>query len=316
MRKKITRRDFVKRTVVASTGTTLALTAASAQAQQEAAKPAAAGDGLPMGKIGGIELSRLMLGGNLISGYSHSRDLRYVSTLMKQYNTEAKILETLALAEERGINSVNTAVWDDNTAIEKHRKEGGKIKWIAAANPMPNGELTQVDRAIDAGADIVYIQGACADRLFHEGKLDLIVKEVNYIKSSGLPAGVGAHTLDVIKECEKAKIDADFYQKTLHALDYPSAPSPDERGDVGSWDNGWCKDPRAVVEFMATVKKPWIAFKVMAAGAILPKVAFPYTFDSGADFILAGIFDFQIDEDVRIAKEAFAGVKRTRPWCA
>jgi hypothetical protein len=313
MRKRITRRDFVKRTVAASTGTTLALSTASAQTAQEASKP---GDGLPMGEIGGIELSRLMLGGNLISGYSHSRDLRYVAALMKQYNTEAKIIETLALAEEHGINSVNTAIWDDNAAIEKYRKEGGKIKWIVAANPMPNGELTQVDRAVEAGADIVYMQGACADKLLHEGKVDLIVKEVNYIKASGLPAGVGAHTLDVMIECEKAKIDADFYQKTLHALDYPSAPKPNESGDVGSWDNGWCKDPQAVIEFMAGVKKPWVAFKVMAAGAILPKVAFPYAFNNGADFILAGMFDFQIAEDARIAKEAFTGVKRTRPWCA
>jgi len=313
MRRKITRRDFVKRTVVASAGTTFALSAASAQAQQEASK---AGDDLPAGKIGGIELSRLMLGGNLISGYSHSRDLHYVSGLMKQYNTEAKIRETLALAEQHGVNSVNTAVWDDNDTIIKHRKEGGKIKWIVAANPMPNGELTQVDRAIEAGADIVYIQGACADRLLHDGKFDLIVKEVNYIKASGLPAGVGAHMLDVIVECEKAKIDADFYQKTLHALDYPSAPKPDEPGELGTWDNGWCKDPQKVIEFMAGVKKPWIAFKVMAAGAIFPKAAFPYTVNSGADFILAGMFDFQIEEDVRIAKEAFANAKRTRPWWA
>jgi len=313
MTKRITRRDFVKRTVVASTGTTLALSTASAQTAQEASKP---GDGPPMGKIGGIELSRLMLGGNLISGYSHSRDLRYVAALMKQYNTEAKIIETLALAEEHGINSVNTAIWDDNAAIEKYRKDGGNIKWIVAANPMPNGELAQVDRAVEAGADIVYMQGACADKLLHEGKFDLIAKEVNYIKASGLPAGVGAHTLDVMIECEKAKIDADFYQKTLHALDYPSAPKPNESGDVGSWDNGWCKDPQAVIEFMAGVKKPWVAFKVMAAGAILPKAAFPYAFNNGADFILAGMFDFQIAEDARIAKEACNGVKRTRPWCA
>jgi hypothetical protein len=129
-------------------------------------------------------------------------------------------------------------------------------------------------------------------------------------------AGVGAHTLDVILECEKEKVGVDFYQKTLHTLDYPSAPRPDETGDVGSWDNAWCRNPEKVIEVMAGITKPWVAFKVMAAGAIPPRKAFQYAFDNGADFVLAGMFDFQIAEDAQIAQEVLGSVKRTRPWRA
>ena len=60
-----------------------------------------------MGKIGSVEFSGLMLGGNLISGYAHSRDLGYVGELMKRYNTEARIIQTLELAESHGINAIN-----------------------------------------------------------------------------------------------------------------------------------------------------------------------------------------------------------------
>ena len=42
---------------------------------------------------------------------------------------------------------------------------------------------------------------------------------------------------------------------------------------------------------MAKITKPWIAFKILAAGAIPPRAAFPYAFSSGADFLLAGMFD-------------------------
>jgi hypothetical protein len=68
---------------------------------------------------------------------------------------------------------------------------------------------------------------------------------------------------------------------------------------------------------MKTVAKPWIAFKVMAAGAIPPKNAFPYAFNSGADFILAGMFDFDVAEDCDAARAAVAQVQnRARPWRA
>ena len=65
---------------------------------------------------------------------------------------------------------------------------------------------------------------------------------------------------------------------------------------------------------MQTVEKPWIAYKVMAAGAIPPSDAFGYAFDKGADHILAGMFDFEIEEDVHIANEAISKAKRKRPW--
>ncbi len=62
---------------------------------------------LPKGKIGDHEISRLVAGGNLIGGWAHSRDLKYVSSLFKAYNTEKKVYETLMLAEKAGINTIN-----------------------------------------------------------------------------------------------------------------------------------------------------------------------------------------------------------------
>ena len=47
---------------------------------------------------------------------------------------------------------------------------------------------------------------------------------------------------------------------------------------------------------MAKVNKPWVAFKVMAAGAIKPQIAFSYAYRNGADFVIAGMFDFQVEQ--------------------
>ena len=69
--------------------------------------------------------------------------------------------------------------------------------------------------------------------------------------------------------------------------------------------------------YMKNVKKPWISFKVMAAGAIPPKDAFRYVFENGADHTLAGMFDFEIAEDVQTLNEILPTIKnRSRPWCS
>jgi hypothetical protein len=116
-------------------------------------------------------------------------------------------------------------------------------------------------------------------------------------------------------ECERNKIDADFYIKTFHHHNYPTGPQAHELTKVYSEIPGyWCNNPEKVIQFMKEVEKPWIAFKVMAAGAIPPNDAFKYAFENGADFVLAGMFDFEIAEDVLIANGALKEVKRIRSW--
>ena len=64
-----------------------------------------------------------------------------------------------------------------------------------------------------------------------------------------------------------------------------------------------------------TLDKPWIAFKTMAAGAIPPRLAFAFAYRQGADFIVAGMFDFQLEQDAKLAIEAVQRANaRKRPW--
>jgi hypothetical protein len=321
MAKHISRRDFVKSSLAASAAIPLTL---SGQSQSTAAPASGAASenaqsSIPKGKIAGQEFSRLMMGGNLIGGWSHSRDLSYVSMLMRRYNTPAKVRETLELGEANGITAINTWVMDDNSQIFEHWKSGGKMKWFAQVRLDSGGGFSQIQKAIDQGATGIHLTGDAAESLIAQDKFDRVGDTLQFIKAQKRIAGVGAHDLQVVIECEKAGLDVDFYQKTLHSHDYYTAPRADETGALGAHDNSWCKDPQAVIDFMAKIKKPWIAFKILAAGAIHPRTAFPYAFKNGADFVLVGMFDWQIEEDAKLAKRvlsilASSDSPRPRPW--
>lgn len=323
MSAKLNRRAFVKSSLLASAGLPLALKAQQAASAQTAppaapAAPSKTPEKMPMGKIGGQDFSRLIMGGNLIGGFSHSRDLGYVSTLMRRYNTPSKIRETLELGEAQGITAINTWVMQENTALFDHWKNGGKMKWIAQVRLDGEGGFSQIDMAVDQGATGVHLTGDTAEGLLGKG-FEKVGQSVELIRAKKRIAGVGAHDLRVIVECEKEGLDVDFYQKTLHSHDYFTAAAAGDTAALGAHDNSWCSDPQAVIDVMAKVAKPWIAFKILAAGALQPEAAFPYAFVNGADFILVGMFDWQVAQDAALARRVLhivskPGSKRTRPW--
>lgn len=277
---------------------------------------------VPMAKIKDIPFSRIILGGNLLSGWAHSRDLIYVSQLVKAYHQKEKIFATLLLAEECGINTLLTNPILCSLIDEYWKRGIGKIQFISdcagllyddkGASPMPfNQYVDKVKKAIDTGAVACYIQGETADYYMGEGKPDAIAKILDLIKQNGILTGIGAHKIETIKACVDTGFQPDFWMKTLHHHNYWSAKNPE-------WhDNIFCFNTEETIAYMNTLPQPFIAFKTMAAGAILPKDGFRFAFENGADFVCAGMYDFQMVEDVNIACEILKSeIKRERPWYA
>ena len=287
MFKNTNRRGFLKKSIAASAGAALGLSYEhkALLAKSKAAATAKPVKGLPTGKIGKLTVSKLMCGGNLISGFAHSRDLIYVSSLLRHYFTDEKILETLRICEQNGINTAVLRTDKDTVRfLKEYWKQGGKMQWIAQTYPKTLDLTSNIKMAIDNGAVGAFPQGFTGDAFFENGHVDLLGKVVDFIKENGLVAGIGSHLLDVPMACEEAGIKPDFYMQTLNKVDYR------------------CDEPEKVSEFMKKVKAKWIAFKVLGAGVTLPDEGFKYAFDNGADFLTVGMYDFQVREDVLVAK--------------
>lgn len=165
---------------------------------------------LQCGKIGKVSISRLLIGGNLIGGWAHGRDLMYTDKLFKSYNTEAKIFETLEIAQDCGINAIqiDASAWD--TVLKYNKQRTTKLQVIA--NPGLNADKAkmneEIKRLVDLGATLLYPHGRVTDAHFmNGGKIDVLGQAVDLIKAQGVPAGVGCHSLNVVVTSEKNKIN-------------------------------------------------------------------------------------------------------------
>lgn len=278
---------------------------------------------LPKGRIKDKVFSKVILGGNLMNGWAHSRDLIYVSSLVRAYHTKEKIFSTFNLAEKCGVNTLLSHPVIAPVINEYWDKGYGKIQFISdlvGLNYDENGQpspksyeeyLDLVKKVIDQGAAAAYIQGETADYYINQGLVDDIVKVLDLVRDAGLPAGIGAHRIETVKQCAELGLETDFWMKTLHNHNYWSAQHPE-------WhDNMYCYKPQETIEFMKTLPQPFIAFKVLAAGALKPEEAFRYAFQNGADFICVGMYDFQMVEDVNLALDALEAARnRERVWVA
>jgi hypothetical protein len=255
--------------------------------------------GLQRGKLGPHTISRLIIGGNLISGSAHAGELLYQSAFMTHYFTTEKILETWTLAEQNGINT--TLMRADPHIIEHYRKftreRGGKLQWIAQSAPEQGDPVENAKRARDNGAIAVYLHGGVSDNFVKQGKVEEIGRVIAGIRGAGLTAGIGAHLLATVQACEQAKLDPDFYMFTVNRVNYYASPAGE------------------VEDFMKTLQKPWIGFKVLGAGRDKPPEGFLHAFERGADFIAVGMFDWQVRDDTAHVQAMLAkGIKRDRAW--
>src|SRR5262249_38799588 len=119
------RRTFLKQAAVAASSVAALTPAAAAESSPSL---------LPTIKLGPHHVTRLILGGNPIYGYSHFNNL--FSKHMIDWHTPDRVLELLKRTEEAGINT-----WQNSYAertlqdLDRYREAGGKMHWLCLGKP-------------------------------------------------------------------------------------------------------------------------------------------------------------------------------------
>lgn len=248
-----------------------------------------------------LEVSRLIIGGNPFSGYSHQSAER--DEEMMDYYTTRRLKETLNRAYEAGIN---TTVMRSDTHIHRllreYYNEGGQIQWIAQVGRDSEAlSLEQaVDRAVGAGAEAVYMHGAILDQFYSEGREERVRELVDHIHSHDLPAGFAGHAPQAHLWAHESEAGLDFQTVCF----YNCGSLHDGEGDKFRSD-----DPPKAIEAVRQIPRPVLGYKIMGAGRVDPQEAFEFAFENikDTDAVVVGMYlgdnENMIEENVAMVSE-------------
>lgn len=275
MRHQSNRREFLKSLGATAVAGRLAGLTSSHCAAAEVPQPRA----LPRVRIGSLEVSRLIIGGNPFSGNSHFSS--QVSREMREYYTNERIKQVLETAADEGVNTCLARADDHIMGVwNEYRREGGRVRyWIAQTAPERKPPERNIDETIAHGASAIYIQGVFVDRYFASGKLEDLRPLLERIRAAGLPAGMGSHRPDVLPVAERLGLPVDFYMQCFYNLT--------QRKGIYL-----AEDRARAVETIQSLSKPVIAYKILAAGRNEPHEAFSFALARirPSDAVCVGVF--------------------------
>ena len=238
-------------------------------------------------KIGGVEISRLALGGDLIAGHAHARDLIWTDEFMLRYNSGATLPRTVRYCLHCGIDAVFAETPFLRPMLSAAKAVRGDLKFFANC-----ADEKDAVKAAKFGAKGVYMRPEIADALAQKGDASALRLFFADLKATGLAVGVGAEDVATVKFCVESGIAPDFWVLAYHSLDYPAATLKTRCNNI------WCVDPVAAAAYMRTRPEPWVAIRGLAGGAIMPETAYKFAVDGGAAAVALDLLDYRIVETV------------------
>lgn len=255
---------------------------------------------LPTVDFCGLRISRLVLGANPFAGFSHQNRERDLE--MRSWHTPERILETWDRAWKAGITAMVTNNQTPHVVetLRGYLRDGGPLQWIAQLSPagFPGMEAA-IDDAIATGARAAFIHGGWVDRLYASGDTRSLEQWTRHARSAGLPIGVAGHSPEAHDWVDRLDL-VDF-----HAVCFFNCGSVHN----GKGERFSLPDAIAAAACCRRIAKPCLAYKIMGAGRIAPRMAFEYAFENikPGDAVNVGMHrgdrDDMVEYNARLVRE-------------
>ena len=306
-----TRRDFLSHAagLAACLGTAAPVSAVE--------PPVKADPLLPTIELGKHQVTRLIIGGNPVYGYSHFNNI--LSQSMTEWHTPERVLALLKRGEQAGINC-----WQNSYAertlqdLDRYREAGGAMHWLCLGKPDWDLHPEHIDDAAKHKPIGIAPHGSLGDRLFRAKKFDVLTDLLKRIRDTGVLVGLSAHNPALIELAEEKDWKVDYYMASLY---YRTRSDEELRkllgADLPLGEIYLPSDPPEMFKVVKGVKKPCLVYKVLAAGRrIGSKAEIRECFKTAVekikptDALIVGMyqqFGDQVGEDAALVRELCGG---------
>jgi hypothetical protein len=254
------RRDFLHQTAGIASG--IATMTASTHAADQTASPSL----LPTIQLGPHRVTRLIIGGNPIYGYSHFN--KHFDRHMTTWHTPERVMELLRRCEECGLNTFQNSYSERTLSdIERYRSSGGTMHWLCLGKPNWDEHPEFIDDAAKHKPIGIAPHGSLNERLHRQKKYNVLTDLLKRIRDHGVLVGLSAHDPTLIETAEERGWHVDYYMCCLYFL---TRTKDEYREILGSnlplGEIYLPTDPPRMFKAIRSTSKPCLAYKLLAAG--------------------------------------------------
>lgn len=256
----------------------------------------------PRTTVGGVSLSRMLIGTNWLLGWSHT-SASADAQIKRRYDSAQAFKPVLEAYLRHGVDSIMAPFGASPELMEAIRdteqKMGREILLIDTPtlnvddNPQACREAEQtVKESAKRGAKFCLLHHSCAEQLVdkNKGVIRRLDDYTKMIRDAGMIPGLSAHMPELIVYSDANGYDVETYIQIFNCMGFLMQV-----------------EIETVASIIQNAKKPVMTIKSMAAGRCSPYVGLTFSWNAirEKDMVTVGAFDPQeAEEDIEISLAA------------
>lgn len=299
------RRDFLRQVGIMTSAAAVAGGLGAAEAS-----PTANEGALPTIRLGEHRVTRLIAGYNPVGGFSHATP--NLSQHMRNYFTVERTVDFLRHCEAQGINAFQFDLSEKTEkALEILREGGTHLRFICLHSE--RSRYASLEEVMAHQPIAVAHHGGVTDSLFRDGKAQQVHDYVKRTHDLGALACVSSHNPAHIARMADEGWENDFFMACFYHLSRTREEMERELGFATVGEPFLESDPEKMTAVIRQIDKPFLAFKILAAGRRCANEkavasAFKRAFEQikKTDAVIVGMypaFQDEVSQNVALAKQ-------------